>query len=100
MKSSIACIPTENASRYLQQLCKHFGHKVPVDFTATSGWIEFPFGRCDLTADETQIMLKSTAQADNLSKLEEVLASHLSRFAFRENPSITWQSNILNGPET
>ena len=91
MKTSIACIPTENASTYLQQLCKHFGRKVSAEFTPTNGWVEFSFGRCDLSADAEQITLKSTAKADDLLKLEEVLASHLSRFAFRENPTITWQ---------
>ena len=99
MKSSIACIQTKNASRYLQQLCKHFGHKVPVEFSTTRGWVEFPFGWCDLSADEAQITLKSTAQAANLPKLEDVMASHLSRFAFRENPRITWQPNKKNEPE-
>lgn len=91
MKTSTAHLPTEHASKYLQQLCKHFGHKVTVEFTPTSGRIDFPFGRCELTADPVQIIMKSTAEENNLPKLEEAIGSHLTRFAFREAPIINWQ---------
>lgn len=43
--SQSATFKTENASRYLQTLCKHFGHKVEVRFDAHSGEISFPVGR-------------------------------------------------------
>lgn len=91
MKTSTAHLPTEHARKYLQQLCKHFGHKVPVEFTPTSGRIDFPFGRCELVADPAQIIMKSTAEESDLPKLEEVIGSHLIRFAFRETPIINWQ---------
>ncbi len=35
MTQSTANIQTEYASRYLQQLCKHFAHKTPAEFTKT-----------------------------------------------------------------
>lgn len=50
MTSSTATITTSCASSYLQQLCKHFGHKVPVEFTPQTGTITLPFGTCLLNA--------------------------------------------------
>lgn len=37
MPSSTATISTTRASGYLQQLCMHFAHKVPVTFTPQAG---------------------------------------------------------------
>lgn|GEM_PF-4305252 len=39
-----AIVPTENANRYLQQLCKHWSHKMDVTFTPDEGRIDFPNG--------------------------------------------------------
>ena len=36
-----ATIPTVSASRYLQQLCKHWSHKFAVNFTPQHGTIPF-----------------------------------------------------------
>lgn len=82
---------TDHAERYLGTLCKHFGHKVPVTREPGSGRIELPFGQCDLRADETGLSL--TAQASDRPQLDrtiQVISSHLDRFAFRENPELTW----------
>lgn len=92
MRTTTAEISTEHASKYLQQLCKHFGHKVPVEFTPTSGSVDFSFGRCEFSADPDQLTMKSTAEASNLPKLEKIISNHLMRFAFREDISINWQS--------
>ena len=39
---SVAQVPTANASRYLQQLCKHWQHNLEVTFTPEHGTIVFP----------------------------------------------------------
>ncbi|MEP4039419.1 DUF2218 domain-containing protein [Pseudophaeobacter sp.] len=77
----------------MQQLCKHFGHRVQVHFDPQSGLIELPFGRCDLAAegDRLNLTVKAASQSE-LSKAREVIASHLERFAFRENPNVDWQA--------
>ncbi|UOA33857.1 hypothetical protein DSM110093_03692 (plasmid) [Sulfitobacter sp. DSM 110093] len=83
---------TPNAERYLGTLCKHFGHKIPVTHKPGSGRIEFPFGHCDLRADEAGLHM--TVEAPDKTKLDkaaEVISSHLDRFAFRENPQLDWQ---------
>lgn len=82
---SIASVSTASASRYLSQLCKHWSHKFEVEFDAQSGRIALPLGVCRLTAgpDALGIVLEAADEA-GLAKMEEVVADHLSRFAFRE----------------
>ncbi|MGB2407488.1 MAG: DUF2218 domain-containing protein, partial [Paracoccaceae bacterium] len=36
--SSSTTIKTQKASGYLQQLCKHFSHKIEVKFNGQDGW--------------------------------------------------------------
>ncbi len=89
---SQAIFETANAGRYLGTLCKHFGHKVPTGLTDGVGWIELPFGRCDLVASDVDLTLTASAEATaDLSKVQKVLTSHLERFAFRENPALDWK---------
>ena len=92
MTQRTAIIPTPHASKYLQQLCKHFGHKVPVEFTPEQGQITLPFGACDLSADETQLILTVGGEADSLDRIQDVIGDHLKRFAFRENIKLNWQA--------
>lgn len=82
---------TENAERYLGTLCKHFGHKVPVNHEPGSGRIELPFGLCALRVDVAGLTLTATAEdRPSLDRTIDVISSHLDRFAFRENPELTW----------
>jgi len=83
---------TEKASQYLQTLCKHFGHKLKTEFTAEQGLIEFPFGNCKLVADTTTLKLTGNANSsEDLERLQTVMTNHLTRFAFREEPKLSWQ---------
>lgn len=90
MKTSlmVAHVPTAQGGRYLQQLCKHWSHKMAVEFTAETGKIAFPTGAVvTMTAHpadlEVEIALPPGGDADHMQK---VVASHLDRFAFREAP--------------
>ena len=84
MKSS-ATIPTENARRYMIQLCKHFGHRAPAEFDDREGRIRFEAGEAALLAAPQTLMLVAQAETpESLARIEQVIASHLKRFAFRE----------------
>lgn len=87
------CFETEKASRYLQQLCKHFSHKVDVKFTPDAGHITLPMGSCDLDAGSGKTLNISVraANAAALEKTKDVIEKHLERFAFREDYSLDWQ---------
>jgi hypothetical protein len=82
---SLASVSTANAARYLNQLCKHWSHRFAVAFDATSGRIELPAGVCLLTAGPGKLGVVIEADDDTvLSRLEDVVAEHINRFAFRE----------------
>jgi uncharacterized protein len=89
---SVAEVVTPNAGRYLQQLCKHFQHKRPVTCDPHSGQIAFSFGECRLDAGEAVLrLLLAAPDASQLEQLQDVVARHLLRFAFREEMRIEWR---------
>jgi hypothetical protein len=101
--SSIARVPTENGSRYLQQLCKHWSHNLEVSFTPQVGRVTFPRdvrganwpgdATLDLQAHDDNLECRIEASVpEQLAALKGVVASHLDRFAFREAPlRFEWQ---------
>ncbi|MCR8724722.1 DUF2218 domain-containing protein [Frigidibacter sp. ROC022] len=91
MPSRTATLTSDRASSYLQQLCKHFGHKVPVEFTPEAGEITLPFGGCTLRADGSTLTLTVSGAETDLDRLQKVIGDHLARFAFRETPVLDWQ---------
>lgn len=92
MPKSTAVVATEHASRYLQQLCKHWSHKFTVEFSPTTGRIDLGEGRVvDLSADDTS--LKVEVQGADLPQLEQVVADHIVRFAFREELKFDWHAS-------
>ena len=103
MVESTAHVPTDKASRYLQQLCKHWEHNLTVDFTAEAGTVIFPKdargadwpgdAKLILTAHNDTLECHIEASADGqLEALKGAVARHLDRFAFREAPlTFAWQ---------
>ena len=37
-----ASVPTANGAKYMQQLCKHWSHKLEVDLSEQRGVVKFP----------------------------------------------------------
>lgn len=92
MPSSEARVAIDQPVRYMTQLCKHFQHKIPVTLDERQGSIQFQSGPCRVTAGETELTLQvSAATEEALAQLEDVVARHLLRFAFREPPAIRWE---------
>jgi uncharacterized protein len=86
-------VPTASASRYLQQLCKHWGHKFEVTFTPEHGEIRFGDGGTVVVLDATEQALDirlATADAETAGRMEDVVARHVERFAFRETLKFDW----------
>jgi hypothetical protein len=92
MRSS-STIVTESSHRYLAQLCKHFGHRVPAILGERDGRISFEAGEVHLRASPATLMILAEAsEPDALARLEGVVESHLKRFAFREpNLAVEWR---------
>ena len=99
-------VPTAKASRYLQQLCKHWSHNLAVEFTEQKGSMVFPRnvrgadwpGDATLTleahGDGLECHLEASA-AGQLEAMKGVVARHLDRFAFREAPlTFDWRDAL------
>ncbi|MEO5640885.1 MAG: DUF2218 domain-containing protein [Sphingomicrobium sp.] len=95
--TSTALVPTASASKYLQQLCKHWSHNLAVEFTPDHGTVTFPKdgrggsspgdGVATLAVVEGGLEVRIDAtSAGQLDGLKGALARHLDRFAFREAP--------------
>ncbi|MDO9336437.1 MAG: DUF2218 domain-containing protein [Caulobacter sp.] len=89
---SHARLTTDRAARYMAQLGKHWSHKFPVLLGEADCEIDLPIGRCVMRADSEGLDVTATADTvEGLSKLEDVIASHLARFAFREGvATLSW----------
>jgi hypothetical protein len=87
MAIATAHVPTANASRYLQQLCRHWGHRLQVDFQTDRGTVRFPDAVATMTASESGLVVNVEADSEEtLDRFKGVIVSHLDRFAFREAP--------------
>lgn len=97
--SSIARVPTAKASRYLQQLCKHWAHNLEVSLDDDRGTVVFPRdargadwpgpATLTLSAQEAALECRIDATAKGqLDGLKGAVARHLDRFAFREGPLV------------
>jgi len=77
---------TENASKYMQQLCKHFGHKIEVSYDAESGWAAFEMGTAHMAAtDEGLSLTCEVKDPAAVPVVHNVIDRHLEKFAFRED---------------
>ncbi len=95
MSVSVARVPTASASRYLQQLAKHWSHKMEVSFSEQEGRIAFPNGSVlEMRADTTTLdVVLTVPDGEDMTRMREVVSSHLDRFAFREAPlTFDWQA--------
>lgn len=94
MPASQSNIATASASRYLQQLCKHWSHKFAVEFTPEHGTIPFDeTRRCKLDASPDRLALRIEAADDaTVERMQGVVIEHLKRFAFREElRDVRWE---------
>lgn len=92
-QSNTASAKTQHASKYLQQLCKHWSHKAEATFSPDAGHLVFPSGTTlTLSAHSDHLEMTTTVPADaDLVQWQDVVDRHLERFAFREELEIIWQ---------
>lgn len=93
MAQTVATVPTEQGSKYLQQLCKHWSHKLTVEFDAQRGTVTFPNAVAIMEAQPGSLQVTIEApEAETVERMKGVVADHLDRFAFREAPlPFAWQ---------
>nr|WP_245709739.1 DUF2218 domain-containing protein [Ruegeria halocynthiae] len=85
---------TGNASKYLQQLCKHWSHKGQVEFDVYAGTISFASGnsvKLKATSEALEIEASVSPRGD-LDRWKIAITDHLKRFAFREEFELYWNN--------
>ncbi|CAH0340115.1 DUF2218 domain-containing protein [Rhizobium sp. CECT 9324] len=94
MAKVTATVATEHGWKYVQQLCKHWAHKLEVELTDNMGVVKFSEAVATMTSDETGLtVVIEGEQAEVLERMKGVVSSHLDRFAFREAPlPFAWQA--------
>lgn len=92
MLVTTAHYPTAHGSKYLQQLCKHFAHKVAVSHDASSGRVALPSAPAELSADPAGLTVRICAEdAKAMIHARYVIDSHLVTFAHREGfTGLSW----------
>ncbi len=88
-------IATQHASKYLQQLCKHFAHKVTVQYSPEEGRVAFQPGRCLMNADAEVLNFYCLAQEDHaIPVIKGIIDQHLVKFAWREELAYDWRDGL------
>ncbi|WP_349036305.1 DUF2218 domain-containing protein [Pseudotabrizicola sp. 4114] len=97
--ASTARYATENGSKYLQQLCNHFAHKVAVSFDESQGTAALMTGPATFVADTDGLTIRVTADdMKGLIQARFAIDVHLVTFAHREGFSgLSW--NVEDLPE-
>lgn len=87
MPTANASVPTANAAKYIQQLCKHWSHKLKVDLSDRKGVVTFPAAVVALEAGADALTVTIEGEdSEEVERMKGVVSSHLDRFAFREAP--------------
>lgn len=86
-----AHVPTAHGKKYMTQLLKHWSHKLPVEIADSAGSVRFGETLCTFSAGAEALDVSlNVADGDDAARFEDVVASHLRRFAFREELAIDW----------
>lgn len=84
---------TAHARKYLIQLCKHFAHKVKVEYSDTNGHVDFPAGPCTLSVDDNGLsFLCQSNEAWGIQIIQSTIEQHLMKFAWREEIAFNWET--------
>lgn len=95
MSIMTATLPTTEASRLINRLCKHFSHKAPAQWDADSGEVTFIMGRCQLQATPDTLQLTCRAEdAEAVQAVADIVASHLLRFAAGTLDDVAWTTTV------
>ena len=90
-----ARVATDEPARFMKQLCRHFGHKLAVEFDDKHGSIVFAAGRCDLSAEaEALELVASSDSEEGAARVAEVIGSHLTRFGFKSGLTVAFEPNL------
>jgi hypothetical protein len=75
---------------------KHFGHKVEVEVDGPVTRIRIPVGEFELEPRDRTLEIRAAAESESgLARVQEVVGSHLARFARKEELDLRWRGESL-----
>ncbi|HRO59042.1 MAG TPA: DUF2218 domain-containing protein [Burkholderiaceae bacterium] len=83
MPTAKAHVPTANPARLMRLLCKHWGHKFPVELDERQGAISLPMGTRRLLCTEV-LTVELDGDAEQMPRFKQVVDDHLRRMAGKE----------------
>ncbi|MEM6276420.1 MAG: DUF2218 domain-containing protein [Pseudomonadota bacterium] len=90
---AFATFKTQEARRYVDNLCTHFGPQASREEARGSACISFAFGECELAHEDGVLLMRAKADdAVQLGRLTDTMTRYLERVAFREDPRLRWRS--------
>jgi uncharacterized protein len=90
--SSEARVTTDRPDRYGSQLVKHFANKIEASWADGAGNLAFGMGTASLQAEDGVLRMRvSAADQESLTRMQEVVGSHLVRFGQRDELVVEWQ---------
>jgi hypothetical protein len=92
-----ASVPTANAAKYMQQLCKHWSHKLEVDLSEQRAVVKFSTAVATFDAGADALQVTIEGEENEVERMKGVVSSHLDRFAFREAPLLFEWSGPAGG---
>lgn len=84
-------VKTATPSKYINRLCKHFAHKVTVQYDDDQGEVLFDMGKGLIAKTADGLIM--TAEADtqeNLATVVDILDRHFVRVAWQEELTLSW----------
>ena len=88
---SRAVVRSQDAAGIATRMAKHFGHKVEVETNGDATLIRLPTGECELVPNGAQLEVAVAAEdGAGLARVQEVISSHLVRFARGEAIDVRW----------
>jgi hypothetical protein len=89
--TSTAEVASQQAEALALRMGKHFGHKVLVENDGAVTRVHTRFGAFELEPAGGVLRIRAAAEhEDALTRLEEVVVSHLGRFARGEELAVRW----------
>ncbi|MCC6076072.1 DUF2218 domain-containing protein [Pseudomonas sp. GCM10022188] len=92
MTRSTSLVKTSAPTRLINRVCRHWRNMFPVSFDNQNGEIALGLGHCSMRVNNVGLRVDLQAEnAENLSRLEGVVAIHLQRMAGNEELCFNWE---------
>lgn len=89
-------LTTQEASRIIKRLCKHWAHKLDVEYDDTQGRVKFSESNiCLLQAQENKLLIELTVDnEESQQQLAQVVIDHVKRMAKEPIVEAEWQTKM------